>query len=123
MPRVFVSYRRADSEDTTARICDYLRTRLGKGNVFTDVDSIPPGQDFVERIRSEIRKCDVVLVVIGHQWSQIEDDLGNRRLADPRDVVRLEIELAFEEKNDSSQSLFAVLKCLEKPSCPNHSNQ
>jgi len=98
MPRVFISYRRIDSEDATARIYDYLVTQLGKRNIFKDVDAIPPGEDFVERIRSEIRKCDVVLVVIGQQWSQIEDESGNRRLTNPRDVVRLEIELALAEQ-------------------------
>ena len=59
-----------------------------------DIDSIPAGVDFEQHIREEIKICDVVLVLIGDDWLSATDDGGNRRIDDPDDFVRLEIETA-----------------------------
>ncbi len=98
MPRIFISYRRNDSQESAGRIHDYLANRFGRYNVFTDVDSIPVGNDFIEDIMKAVRGADVVLVVIGPQWAGIRDSQGRRRLDHPRDVVRLEIEIAIREE-------------------------
>jgi hypothetical protein len=49
MAAVFLSYRRADSTDIAGRLFDHLVQRIGKENVFKDVDSIrianPPETD------------------------------------------------------------------------------
>ncbi len=42
MAKVFISYRRADSGPSTGRIYDRLVSKLGRKNVFKDVDDIPP---------------------------------------------------------------------------------
>jgi hypothetical protein len=46
MPRVFISYRREESELIAGRIYDHLTSRFGPHNIFRDLDSIPPGVDF-----------------------------------------------------------------------------
>ena len=38
--------------------------------------------------------CRVLLAIIGPTWLNSADHEGNRRLADPDDIVRLEIEAA-----------------------------
>ena len=43
----------------------------------------------------DIEKADVVLVVIGDKWLSITDKNGKRRLLDPNDYVRLEVELSL----------------------------
>src|SRR5690349_12093354 len=43
---VFVSYRRSDSADQTARLVGSLSRRFGRRGVFRDVVSIEAGQDF-----------------------------------------------------------------------------
>jgi len=98
MRRVFISYRRSDSSESTGRIYDHLAARYGRNNVFTDVDSIPIGRDFVREIEESIRASQAVLVVIGPHWGDVRDNSGSRRLEDPRDVVRLEIETALREQ-------------------------
>ena len=50
--------------------------------------------DFREFIDQTIRKCKVVLVVIGPQWLDISDAHG-RRLDQPNDPVRIEVETAI----------------------------
>ena len=66
--------------------------------VFKDVDNIEPGEDFVERITTAVGSCDVLLVLIGERWLTITDESGQRRLDNPEDYVRLEIETALNRK-------------------------
>lgn len=95
MRRVFISYRRSDAEDVTGRIHEHLVKRYGVENIFKDVDSIDAGADFRHAISTAIDACDILLVVIGKQWVTSLDEDGNRRLEDPRDFVRWEIECAL----------------------------
>jgi hypothetical protein len=93
--KIFISYRRQDSMHQTGRIYDRLEARFGAEAVFKDVDSIPLGVDFRTVLANEVPRCDVVLVVIGDQWLNVVDAAGKRRLDDPGDFVRIEIELAL----------------------------
>lgn len=94
MSGIFISYRREDSAGFAGRLADALEKGLGAERVFRDVDDIRPGQDFVDAIETQLRQMDVVLVLIGPQWSVITRD-GVRRLDDPDDFVRQEIRLAL----------------------------
>ena len=94
-PRIFISYRRADSADITGRLYDRLTGHFGKSAVFKDVDSIPPGIDFKEHLEKAVGKCKVFLAVIGGQWLESSDSMQNNRLQDPRDFVRIEMEAAL----------------------------
>ncbi|MBC7853952.1 MAG: TIR domain-containing protein [Pirellulaceae bacterium] len=100
MPAVFISYRRSDSSDITGRIFDRLVGHFGSKpvKVVRDVDSIPIGEDFRDILRERIQECDVVLVVIGPNWTSLKDSKGVRRLDDAADTVRIEIEQALELK-------------------------
>lgn len=94
-PRVFISYRRAESADVTGRIYDRLTRHFGPAAIFKDVESIPLGIDFKEHLEKAVAKCRIFLVVIGNQWLEAGDSLGNNRLEDPRDFVRIELEAAL----------------------------
>ena len=59
-----------------------------------DFDSIPPGVDFKQHIRQTIARSTVVIAVIGPHWMAERSD-GSRRIDDPNDFVRLEIEFAL----------------------------
>jgi TIR domain len=91
---IFISYRRDDSSDVTGRIYDRLIQHFGKHSVFKDVDSIPLGVDFRKHLGDSLGRCDVLLTIIGKQW--LIGDMGQRRLDDVRDFVRLEIEAALQ---------------------------
>jgi flagellar motor protein MotB len=92
---VFVSYRRAQSSDVTGRICDHLIRRLGDDNVFRDVDKIAGGANFRRIVREEVARRDALLVVIDPHWLDLRNKSGTRRLEDPNDPVRIEIETAL----------------------------
>jgi len=44
---------------------DRLIQHYGADNVFMDIDTIPPGADFVEYLGSWVGKADVLLAAIG----------------------------------------------------------
>jgi hypothetical protein len=94
-PRIFISYRRADSEYIVGRIYDRLLAEFGPGYVFKDVENIPPGRDFRDILRKAILQADVLLIIIGPDWLNIKGDDGRRRLDAPNDYVRFEIETAL----------------------------
>ena len=95
VPNIFISYRREDSADISGRISDRLVERFGKDAVFKDVDSIPIGRDFRRHLEEAVGRCDALLVIIGKQWCDAIDEHGKRRLDDPRDHLRIEIESAL----------------------------
>ena len=92
--RVFISYRREETAYPAGWLYDRLAQHFGAAQIFKDVDSIPLGDDFVEVIDRAVGSCDVLLALIGAQWLTITDVHG-RRLDDPNDFVRLEIEAAL----------------------------
>jgi hypothetical protein len=98
MGTIFLSYRRGDSQDVTGRIFDALQGHFGPGAVFKDVDSIPAGQDFRRVLEAAVKRADVVLVVIGPRWLAAEGAAGGRRLDEPNDFVRVEVELALKAR-------------------------
>jgi hypothetical protein len=94
MAEIFLSYRRQDSESATGRLADALEAHFGDDRVFRDRE-IGAGENFVEAIRRSVGSSTVVLAVIGRRWLIAADVEGRRRLDDPADFVRLEIELAL----------------------------
>jgi hypothetical protein len=93
--KVFISYRRDDSAYPAGWLYARLSGHLGSEQVFKDVDSINPGDDFVQVIEDAVGSCQVLLAVIGDSWLDITDETGHRRLDDADDFVRLEIEAAL----------------------------
>jgi hypothetical protein len=96
--RIFISYRRDETAYPAGWLFDRLAQHFGSAQVFKDVDSIELGDDFVEVISRAVGSCDVLLALIGDQWLTITDLHGRRRLDDPDDFVRLEIEAALARK-------------------------
>jgi WD40 repeat protein len=96
MPKISISYRRADSEAITGRIFDRLIAHYGKDAIFRDIDNIPLGSDFRQHISETLHKTDVLLAIVGPQW------LGQRgdaeRIHESDDPVRVEVETALRRR-------------------------
>ena len=93
--RIFMSYRREETAYPAAWLFDRLASHFGREQVFKDIDSIELGDDFMEVITTAVGSCDVLLALIGDRWLTITDPDGQRRLNNPGDFVRLEIEAAL----------------------------
>ncbi|NEA32806.1 toll/interleukin-1 receptor domain-containing protein [Streptomyces sp. SID13031] len=88
---IFINYRSSDEHVAAVLLDNTLSARFGEQNVFLDSKSMAPGTPFDEALRTAVRDCDVLLVVIGSRWLTSADEHG-RRLIDHRgDWVRLEI--------------------------------
>ncbi len=98
MTRIFINYRRQDSEGYVGRLYDHLIQHFEPQDIFMDVDSIPPGADFVDTLEQAVSGCDVFIAMIGPQWIDITDDQGDRRLDQWNDFVRIEISSALKQK-------------------------
>lgn len=93
-PTVFLCYRREDTSGYARHLADTLVEGLGEESVFIDLDSLAPGEDFVQAIDAALAGCDTVLVLIGTHWLD-KDKRRQRRLDDPDDFVRREVEWAL----------------------------
>lgn len=92
MAALFISYRRADSLAWCNSLARHLDLRFGTDLVFRDLDDLEPGVRWRREIDAALRGAEVVLVVIGPRWLSPRQ---RRRLADPEDVLRQEIEMAL----------------------------
>src|SRR3954467_14943786 len=112
-PTVFVNYRRRDAPGSAGRLHDDLARRLGPDAVFRDVAMLP-GRDFVDEISAAADSCDVLLAVIGPRWLSMTGKDGRRRLDDPADYVRFEIETAL--RRDDVTVVPVLVEDAEMPS-------
>src|SRR5262245_35296490 len=94
MAEIILSYRRSDSQAMAGRIHDCLVEHYGDDAVFMDIESIPPGADFRQRIYSAIGGADLFLAVVGPRWR----GRGGARIKDEADFVRIEVEAAMARK-------------------------
>ena len=93
---IFLSYRRADAAPYARLLQFQFRERIPDARVFMDLDSIEPGLDFAEVIREAVDSCTVLVALIGRQWATLTDEEGRRRLDNPDDYVRFEVQAALE---------------------------
>lgn len=94
--KIFISYRRNDSQYIADRIRQAAAREFGDENIFKDIEGIKPGEKFPEVIKRQVGRCDCVLAVIGDRWLTTTTEDGGRRLDDPSDWVRIELEEAME---------------------------
>ena len=104
MSKIFISYRRSDTEIAAGRLGKDLRARFGGDAVFRDKENINAGADWTKAIGGAIGQQGLVLVLIGERWLQGTND-GSRRIDDPADTHRREILAALE----SGCSLIPIL--------------
>jgi tetratricopeptide (TPR) repeat protein len=96
--QIFISYRRGESQWATMILRERLRRVFDSEQIFMDLDSIEPGENFSKVIETTVAKCDVLIAVIGKNWLTCQDDRGNRRLNKPGDFVRMEIGAALDRE-------------------------
>lgn len=94
MPRIFISYRKADSAASAEKIDRLLHDLYKRVNVLVNLVALP-GETLEATVKKAIASCDVVLVIIGAQWLKVLDSRGIPRLHNPDDLNRVEVETAI----------------------------
>jgi hypothetical protein len=59
VPKIAISYRRADTDVMVGRIRDRLALRYGEDAVFMDIDDIPYGKDFRAHIHGAVVQSNI----------------------------------------------------------------
>jgi len=113
--KVFISYRRDDTKHIVGRIYDHLSDEFGDSNIFKDVDSIDPGENFLKKIEVSIKKCNVMLVIIGNNWATLN---GENKINQDDDFVRYEISTALREGKEILPILVSEAPMPEKSDLP-----
>jgi TIR domain-containing protein len=88
--KIFLSYRRADTQTIADRVYEELSEYFGASNIFLDRPDIEPGQRWRDELTTQIGAADTVLALIGPRWLEA---LQARAALD--DVLRFEIASAL----------------------------
>ena len=91
--KIFVSYRRVDTEALAERLYEGLSLQFGASNVFLDVPDIEPGQRWRDEVGAQLRAADIVIALIGPRWLET---LKAKEAGD--DVLRTELASALAQK-------------------------
>jgi hypothetical protein len=94
---IFISYRRRETAGHAGRLYDGLVEHFGAERVFMDV-TMEPGVDFAETIQAAVGSCGALVALIGEEWLTVTDADGKRRIDDPADVHRMELEAALDRQ-------------------------
>jgi hypothetical protein len=92
---IFISYRRRETAGYAGRLYDALVEHFGSERVFMDI-TMEPGVDFAATIQAAVGSCGVLVALIGEEWLTVVDAQGNRRIDDPADVHRMELQAALD---------------------------
>lgn len=91
---LFINFRKGDGHHMARALEQVARAQFGDDRVFLSSRSIEPGEDFRPALVGGVKRCHVLLAVIGQDWLKPDTD-GRRRIDDPDDWVRREIATAF----------------------------
>jgi hypothetical protein len=93
---IFISYRSDDSEGWTSFIGTHLQKEFGDDRVYLDADSLEPGQRYADVLLAHVTAAKVFIPVVGRNWLRATNkNSGMRRLDEPLDLLRREIETAI----------------------------
>ena len=95
MSGIFICHRRDDSRGFSHAIHNQINQNIKTDQVFLDIATILPGEDYLEKLENSVSECAVFIVLIGPDWLDIKDENGNRRLDNPKDPIRSEVEMAL----------------------------
>jgi hypothetical protein len=99
--KIFLNYRRTDTKQLAGRIFDRLRVAFPQFTIFMDYEEIPIGENFKTYISDTLKDTSLTLVIVGPTWAHTTKGIWpfqKKRLFDPNDYVRIEIELSISNK-------------------------
>lgn len=98
LPFVFLNYRRSQDQVRATKLCGELQRAL-RDPVFLDRSDIEAGRRWPDALEAALQRATCMLVLIGPRWLHAQDEeSGKRRIDQPDDWVRREIEIALERE-------------------------
>jgi len=98
-PSIFISYRITDSLSYANSLSLSLEKAFGEGAAFHDKSSLKPGMNWPQELANKVKEASVVLVLVADagKWLAEDATTGSRRIDEPEDWVRKEIETALSD--------------------------
>lgn len=96
--KIFINYRRSQSKHVAGRIYRHLKDTFGEDRLFFDTAHQDLGGKWPAKLKQEVMQCNVLLVIIGHEWLA---ELNARSKRKEKNWVREEIKTVFERKDGS----------------------
>jgi len=97
MRKVFICYRRAEAEYAAGALGRELRAHFGEDQVFRDKEDIGGGEAWKHKVLTAIGRESALLMLIGPRWLDTRDASGKRRIDDPADPIRMELQDALRD--------------------------
>ena len=96
MPKIFICYRRTDTEWAAGRLRDALVRHFGDHQIFRDKENVPPGVDWRKGIQRTLSDPQtIVLALIGPSWATEQNRDGQRLIDSLESTNRVELETAI----------------------------
>ena len=94
---IFISYRTDDTGHAASRLFEDLTELYGSEQVFIDHKKIAGGEAWQKRLEAAASQAAVMFVLIGSGWLKAQNAVtGDRRLNEPEDWVRREVQTALD---------------------------
>jgi hypothetical protein len=92
--KVFISYRRQDTQSEAILLQSDLEKFFGENSCFLDISDIHSGDKWIKVLEKQGENARICIVLIGKNWMEADQE-GRSRLKDKNDWVRKEIEAAI----------------------------
>lgn len=106
---IFVSHRRLDGEEISAKLCDRISIQARNSNVFRDITEVQVGDEAQNVIDSAMSKSDVFIFIHTHKSSESDWIQKELRYALLRNIPILWVQI------DHAKSSDLLIKPTEKP--------
>lgn len=122
MPVVFVNYRVREQPGYATLLHHAIAAEFGGEQVFIASRSIAPGEDFVREVFATLRRCEVLLALVGPNWldhlGESDDDWVQRELREAfASGVRVIPVLLEDAKLPAENQLPAGIEALARCQC------
>ena len=108
-PLLFLNYRRNDTGRDARPLFRELERTLEPGQVFLDQRGLAPGSHWSSEIEAKLDHATAAFIFIGDKWLAAEEPWGKRRIDDPQDWVRREIEWLLKRAATGSVAVTPLL--------------
>lgn len=103
---IFISYKRKGGSILAGLLYNELCKHFKAENIFKDMKSINPGEDYKQKIIESIDKSDIFLVLLNNHWiSEMSEDINYAVISDDN-VACFEIYYALSKKLEVIPVLF-----------------
>lgn len=109
--KIFISYRRDEDNKSylVGNIHERLAAAFGSQSVFRDTNDISGGEAWRSVLEGALNECTAMLVIIGPDWARLSLPDGQKRLFDPNDVTRWEVETGLKRSREKKAAIIPVL--------------